>query len=719
MNNKLLSIELEGFQLFKERQFIDVSSIPDDAILGVFGENNDGQGGYNSNASGKSTLVNAIGWCMFDKIPIQVEKDTAIKREDVVSWGSDKALVSLHYKIGDEEIKFTNIRWANGKKKCILEINGEDFKANTDSQSREKLFTILGLGGKKKDYYTDFLNYCMFSGEVTKGFASKTFSSIDRLKMVARIKKMDVIDLSIARVNVDLKDTTSAIKQLEFMRVGLEKSFDMSIDLKELRTTIIELEEKSLVLKARANTIMKGLKSNEKYNEKELEIQKLETTFTNIESQVDKHVEILQLRVDGLNSAVIELKKKEADYFDVPVGVDDAGLYKDKDDLQKKNKVLSSKLNETKIKFLNIQIETKDLNDEEYLECPACNSDLFLKDKRLNIIDKEAIENHKIHLSGEEKKLNKLFEEIEYKIYDNDMDIAKVEKLLEENHNRITRGKLLGEAVDDLKLKIENTFEEVKDSVVKESDGYVILEAVKDYAAYEGYTETFDSLTKQREELKSISRSQYTYEDLEAQNELIEINSKLVSTSQSKIDQYVDIEVKLKETDEEITERLEIKSQLVEWVDIFTKLKNIELLEIKPQLEEMTNKILADLGVGIEVIYDLDIDSNTLDLDIIEDSGRQIPIPLFSRGQSNRIGLSAGLALRDLSIDYDMDLGFTLWDEVLDGLDNTGQSLFFDILQNVSGLKFVISHDNNLLNYFEYKIRVIRSNHQSKIIMES
>jgi len=48
--------------------------------------------------------------------------------------------------------------------------------------------------------------------------------------------------------------------------------------------------------------------------------------------------------------------------------------------------------------------------------------------------------------------------------------------------------------------------------------------------------------------------------------------------------------------------------------------------------------------------------------------------------------------------------------EVVDTLDATGTELFFRILKEVSGLKFVISHSNELKDRFKETIIVKREN---------
>ena len=85
---KLQEVTIEGFGVFQDRQVIDFSDLPDNSIVGIFGENNDGDGGYDSNGAGKSTFTNAISWCMFGSLPIQGDTTRALKKIDIVNYNT-------------------------------------------------------------------------------------------------------------------------------------------------------------------------------------------------------------------------------------------------------------------------------------------------------------------------------------------------------------------------------------------------------------------------------------------------------------------------------------------------------------------------------------------------------------------------------------------------------------------------------------------------------
>jgi DNA repair exonuclease SbcCD ATPase subunit len=124
------------------------------------------------------------------------------------------------------------------------------------------------------------------------------------------------------------------------------------------------------------------------------------------------------------------------------------------------------------------------------------------------------------------------------------------------------------------------------------------------------------------------------------------------------------------------------------------------------------------MGTDMSIQFKINVEDNGLDLKLIEDSGIERQLPQFSFGQSNRIGLATGLALRDLSLYSNIDFGFTMFDEVLDGLDERGIEMFFEIIQGLKGRKFIISHDNNLKNYFQHYINIVRKNHKSNIYVK-
>ena len=51
-----------------------------------------------------------------------------------------------------------------------------------------------------------------------------------------------------------------------------------------------------------------------------------------------------------------------------------------------------------------------------------------------------------------------------------------------------------------------------------------------------------------------------------------------------------------------------------------------------------------------------------------------------------------------------------MFDEIIDGLDDTGVSEFFKLLRSIPGQKLIISHNDNLKSMFSNIIKVTRKN---------
>jgi len=92
------------------------------------------------------------------------------------------------------------------------------------------------------------------------------------------------------------------------------------------------------------------------------------------------------------------------------------------------------------------------------------------------------------------------------------------------------------------------------------------------------------------------------------------------------------------------------------------------------------------------------------------------PINMLSQGERGRVGTCVGMALRDLTRDRGNNIfDFIFIDEIADSMDSTGLMELVKLLDDVPGQKFVISHNEELKNYFDKTITAIRTDGVSRI----
>ena len=162
------------------------------------------------------------------------------------------------------------------------------------------------------------------------------------------------------------------------------------------------------------------------------------------------------------------------------------------------------------------------------------------------------------------------------------------------------------------------------------------------------------------------------------------------------------------------------------WEDGFQIIRRNIVDSFLPEFESVTNASLNRMKSGLTIQLDTlkakknpsksDPYMEKFDITIREASGKERSLETFSKGESSRIGIGVGFALRELTLNKGYNVfNFLMMDEVVDGLDSTGIDQFFTLLQDVSGLKLIISHDSNLKNKFINTINVIKENNISTI----
>jgi len=715
---RLRKVIVQGFGLYKERHEIDLTQIPDDSIIGIFGNNLDGEGGYDSNASGKTTFTNCISWGLFGILPIQGESTRALTKEQIVNRECKKALVGLEYQIDSDLIYFESTMSEKGHRNISLEINGSKFEANTTTQVRNKFYSLLGISGGDKSNFIDFLNRCYFSGDVTKSFASKNFSDKDRLNIVSKIRKLDVYDVAIANAEKLAKVYKQRINELEFKLQDKLNTFVSLTSLKQLEELKDSFSNKLKSLEEEREIIQAELEKMNKIIKFKTDIEDLKDKLIPVRKKIDDQINLIKKYCDRLNS----LKKE---YNEVNISLEEYSAYSNmkikKLELETDINFYKAKIDEVnKAKILNsnelliIKKEIKDLQGGNYLTCPVCNTSLLLDSDHLHKIDIE-----KINSSVIEKniRISHLENSIEIYLSSLTKDNSLIKSLETEKEELISKSSMYTNLNNRL-IDIENKYNEVSKDVedfVYEEDIIKPKEEYLDYTKYIDY-QNLDSEIKSKElELKSIGDLKYDINDLNIVNEKMSVQSNLIKKKEEEIETYRKYETEISEVNLELEEENTNFKKYDYWKNGFKQLKNIELIETEPELENTVNRILNEIGTGIVIQFDVRVEEGELAINLIEDSGNDLPLELFSTGQANRISFASGLALSELASDSNIEYGFTMWDEVLDGLDNTGQDMFFEVLRKLPGLKFVISHDKKLQGFFEYKIIATRKNHSSNI----
>ena len=133
---KILSVELNNFRSFKGHHRLELDN---KGLVFVKGENKDDPS-CNSNGSGKSSLFDAIDWCLFGKAPNGGASNSVVNEDE----GKECTVtVALEDDNGDLGIVYRGRKAA--KNGLVFGIQGQDLSALDTKETQKKLEEFLGL----------------------------------------------------------------------------------------------------------------------------------------------------------------------------------------------------------------------------------------------------------------------------------------------------------------------------------------------------------------------------------------------------------------------------------------------------------------------------------------------------------------------------------------------------------------------------------------------
>lgn len=316
-----------------------------------------------------------------------------------------------------------------------------------------------------------------------------------------------------------------------------------------------------------------------------------------------------------------------------------------------------------------ISIKNKSLRDHENeldmlrkaLVCPMCDNKLLLSKGTLvefdedNTLTEEALVND-IHVLHNELSLLELQQKERDKLC---LDI--------EASNR---------QINSLKSTVDVTVDE--DEMEFDQEGY----------------------EKKKQEVSSLSMR---YSDLTAKRSSIETNLKNLENAKERFD-TVSKKVKAVANDIE---------KYVFWREGFKHIKTDRIEAIIPMFEYETNNIMSQyfdssLSVIFKTMKSLKKGGSKIELNVgvLDLNGDIRGFESYSMGQKSRIAVAVTLARRAIFGEKSA-LNFLMIDELLDGLDISGQERLVSILQELPYQIFIISHSDSFKTMFTDTINVI------------
>lgn len=325
---------------------IDITFNEEDRNILILGKNL--KEGFVSNGSGKSSIVNAISWCLKGKIPTD-----SILQDEIIKLNKEDCSVEITFSDGFK-IKRSRKRG----------------KTSSVSPSQEEIDTYLGI-----KEFIDFLNlvYITDAG-IDKLFSSRTMDNSKKLDLISRIQNLTSIDNTIDGIQKEQKDKKKKIAELS-----------------------AKVDQNDKMLVTYTNTDISYYKG--KIRLEELETKKLKTILDEIETQIDslgddlgdpKLFAEIKTKSQKWTDKSEEKSKKKTRIADIEKelsGKTQELIQKEYDEIREEQKEV-----EANIYYLRSSIKTfnKQLSSEPE-QCPNCKTGLFYSGKEIVLYDKDNV----------------------------------------------------------------------------------------------------------------------------------------------------------------------------------------------------------------------------------------------------------------------------------------------------------------------------------------
>lgn len=692
----LNKIELENFLCFNQ---VEAKFGPDKIYL-VLGQNNDTPGA-DSNGSGKSAFFDAISWALFGRVPRKITAD------EIIYWGKEEVKAKITLVENGNEYFITREKSKKGNR-LELKINNKDASLRTPTETQKVIYGHLNLNPIKP--YEDFLNMIYFPASLVKSFASRESTASQRLALISRFLELERFDEASKlakgiRENWEL-DKSNFISQ--------KKSIGVLEDLGELN-----LKQKTLFERV---TILKAILAKDEV--------KLEDVY-----KVDKirsKISDLRIRVKTINdSEESYLNQLRNQFYQVVEKINEAKKIQ-KILLKKKKDLSNLKVNESKfrIRIDNLNNEINKLNQQTLkvsnevsifeseiskirkmvskgLVCPKCQSNLMVVEEKLELFD----------LRKANLQLKEVVSRKDHLVSVNRTNQGKIEKILN------TTG--------DLQRKIdyvENLETEVNEISIPD---LIKLKEELDRINSEGKQKKLEIEKQVSEiniEIKELESIILNYEEINLidlkkkievlRSELGTLNSEmggldvLIERTTSDLKKSKQLDSQIQKTDDKI-------ALYYFWEDGFKEIREEIIEECLPKFEYKINDYLNSLESGLYVRFLTSLSNQEVQsfkILIGDDLQNERYFEACSTGEMKKISLCLGLARKTIISEANLNkFDFLLFDEVIDSLDFTGMTEFYNILLKIPGQKFVISHSDIMKSFIPDCITIVKEDGKSVI----
>lgn len=642
------------------------------------------------NASGKSSFLSALEYCIFDKC----------SKTSKASHVMNNKASTFHCKLEFELNGYTHVIERRAKKS-----KSDTVKVDVDFYYYDSEGVVVSLNGKERSdtngmirnllgSYEDFVLTCMSIQGNNTGFID--MGQADRKNLLVQFLDIAIFDSLYDIANSKVKELSVLVK--EYKKVDYDTQIE---SLTQTSKSDVERLSKLNEEKEEVERIVETL--SQKINELKRGILEVELEYADVESLETKKRGLLST-IES-NKEKIEFNKKTLDscknnIADVQAKIDSIDQAKIQEELEKlkfhveQERILTVEVEKMKVDMINKLDKMSKLENLEYDEsCTYCMNNVFVKDA---IKTKESIKDAEIAAKEKVATLRSLIEVI------GSFDVYKEQK---KELDSLGRELLTHQSS---KVRIEGTINEIERAIATNTESVgKVEEAIKKYYAN---LEAITNNSKIKEKIALVLKELNLKKDsLSSINRRIsECNSSILYTK-SQIDNIQRSVTKLKELEDEYR-------FYNYYLTAVSKdgIPHTIMTSVIPIIEEDINNILSQI---VEFKIEVKSDGKNINAYIVYDDSRVWPIELAS-GMEKFV---SSLAIRTSLINISslprpsflaIDEGFG----VLDVENISNISILMDYLKTQFKFILMISHIDSIKDVVDGHIEVVKTKEGSSKI---
>lgn len=704
----LKSLTLSNYLCFGENTQID---FPKDGNFLIIGDNADTDG-MNSNESGKTSFASAPLWALFG---MHFSEDAAA--DDVIRSGTKQCEVSLELIDNKDIIKIIRKRGIQNSLEFYINDNLINKNTTVPTKVQEDINRYFGISGTPKQIIDDFMSTNLLSYNSVDLFVSKRYKAEDRFAFLSRIfnlekwieckkyakEKRDEILPEIEYLSGQLQVYQNTINSISFEEMqqkkeqNIEQIKELKIKIADLKTKINESREYIQIKKEleQKETFLQYLTEKHQKEVKELKQEIKETEF-----KINSHKDFIASYKEIIeNSEIAEYSEKKL-----------LGLKQKKTDAEGNLRLYLYEINQ-----LENEKKEKEILKRNRLKCSECGADQILENGKLVPFNEAIIERQISEIDNKINQVQIKINQTKELIIENNFDIVREEEKIKECEK-------YRETLNKIKYNKEMLVDYEK-SLIRYQEN--LNTKVNEYENESGDISIYiDDLKIKLQQNQIESNIENLEKDLENfEDSLLEKNNQ-IAVFETDMLRYKEAETKQRELSDELKKLQEKRDIYKYWEKAFPEIRRMIIQSVLPQIQTISNeyldKILAPFRIELDTLKEAKTSGNLREAfninvyDRITDT--IMPIHMRSTGGRKRIGMAVCFALLDIKSSYqNKTFNFRFFDEFLDNIDETGMDLFLNLLNNVDGQKFVISHNSKLMERFDKVIKIVKRNGVSLI----